>query len=167
MEATVGDYAFRVMSSMLSSENVPASLRTKLMRVAGFRISKKATIWAGASFRSRKIAIGEGVFINIGFYHDGYDMLEIGDNVRIGPFVRVITATHDIGPSSQRGMIEVVGKPVVIRDACWIGSGVTILPGVTVDRGCVVAANSVLHEDTEMDGLYAGNPARRVRELDP
>jgi maltose O-acetyltransferase len=163
----VGDYAFRVMSSILSSENIPASLRTKLMRAAGFRISDKATIWAGASFRSRKVSIGDGVFINVGFYHDGYDMLEIGDNVRIGPFVRVITATHGIGPSSQRGMIEVVGKPVAIRDACWIGSGVTILPGVTIDRGCVIAANAVLHDDTEMDGLYAGNPARRVRELDP
>jgi maltose O-acetyltransferase len=163
----MGDYAFRVMSSMLSSENVPASLRTKIMRAAGFQISKRATIWAGASFRSKKVTIGSGVFINVGFYHDGYDLLQIGDNVRIGPFVRVITATHEIGPSSQRGMIDVVGKPVTIRDACWIGSGVTILPGVTVDRGCVIAANSVVYEDTVMDGVYAGNPARRVRELEP
>ena len=94
-------------------------------------------------------------------------MLEIGDNVRIGQFVKVITATHDIGPSSQRGMIEVIGKPVRIKDACWIASGVTILPGVTVKRGCVIAIGSVVYDDTEADGLYAGNPARRVRDLDP
>jgi maltose O-acetyltransferase len=154
------------MTSMLGSETLPASLRTRVMRAVGFQISPQATIWAGASFRSRRVEIGAGVFINVGFYHDGYDMLRIGDNVRIGPFVRIITATHEIGPPHRRGTIEVVGKPVCINDACWIGSGVTILPGVTIDRGCVIAVNSVVHESTEADGLYAGNPARRVRELE-
>lgn len=163
----MGDYAFRVMSSLLASETLPAFLRTKAMRAVGFQISREATIWAGASFRSKKVEIGSNVFINVGFYHDGYDMLHIGDNVRIGPFVRVVTATHEIGPSNQRGMVEVVGKPVRIEDACWIGAGVSILPGVTINRGCVVAADSVVYESTEADGLYAGNPARRVRELEP
>ena len=137
------------------------------MRAAGFRMSKESTVWAGANFRSKRVTIGSGVFINVGFYHDGYDMLHIGENVRIGPFLRVLTATHDIGPPHQRGMIEVVGRPVSIGDGSWIGSGVTILPGVVIARSCVIAANSVVYESTEPDGLYAGNPARRVRELEP
>jgi maltose O-acetyltransferase len=94
-------------------------------------------------------------------------MLEIGDNVRIGPFVRIITATHEIGPACQRGTKAVVGKPVSIRDGCWIGAGVTVMPGVTIDRGCVIGANSVVHRNTEINGLYVGNPARRIRELEP
>ena len=161
----MGDYAFRVMNSLLGSEILPASIRMKVMRRVGFNIATGSCIWAGASFRSRKVEIGTGVFINIGFFYDGYDVLEIGDNVRIGQYVRVITATHEIGPSKQRGLIEVLGKPVRIKDGCWIGSGVTILPGVTVERGCVLAANAVVMESTESDGLYAGNPAKRVREL--
>jgi maltose O-acetyltransferase len=156
----LGDYSFRVKNAFLGSELLPASLRTKLMRLAGFDMSKQACIWAGGNFRSTRIKIGPGVF-----YHDGYDHLTIGENVRIGPFVRVITATHDIGPPEQRGLIEVIGKPVTIEAGCWIGSGVTILPGVTIARGCVLASCAVLHETTEPDGLYAGNPARRVREL--
>jgi maltose O-acetyltransferase len=151
---------------MLGSELLPASLRTRVMRAAGFNISKRATVWAGANFRSRRVTIGSEVFINVGFYHDGYDLLFIGERVRIGPFVRVITATHEIGPPEQRGMVEVIGKPVRIEDGCWIGSGVTILPGVTIAKGCVLAACAVLYEDTEQDGIYAGNPARRVRELE-
>ncbi len=162
----MGDYAFRVMNAALGSEVVPAFVRTAVMRAVGFDISREACIWPGASFRSKKVTIGPGVFINVGFYHDGYDRLEIGRNVRIGPHVRVITATHEIGPPEQRGMIEVVGKPVHIRDACWIGTGVTILPGVVIERGCVLAAGAVVYETTEADGLYAGNPARRVRDLD-
>ena len=162
----VGDYTYRLLNAFLGSEVVPAFLRTKLMRAAGFSISRQATIWAGASLRSRKVNIGANVFINVGFYHDGYDMLSIGDNVRIGPFVRIITATHEIGSSQQRGLVEVVGKPVRIEGGCWIGAGVTLLPGVTVAKGCVVAASSVVYETTEADGLYAGNPARRARDLD-
>lgn len=163
----MSDYGYRVLNAFLGSELLPASLRTTLMRATGFGMSKKATVWAGGNFRSKRVSIGSGVFINVGFYHDGYDMLHIGENVRIGPFLRVITATHDIGPSHQRGLIEVVGKPVRINDGCWIGSGVTILPGVSIEKGCVIAAGSVVYETTEADGLYAGNPARRVRELSP
>jgi maltose O-acetyltransferase len=163
----LGDYSFRVMNAFLGSELLPAFMRTKLMRAAGFEMSKEATIWAGANFRSTKVTIGPGVFINVGFYHDGYDVLYIGSKVRIGPFVRIITATHEIGPAHQRGLIEVLGKPVRIEDSCWVGSGVTILPGVTIEKGCVLAACAVVHESTDSDGLYAGNPARRVRDLSP
>ena len=107
-----------------------------------------------------------GVFVNVGFYHDGYDMLEIGRNVRIGPYVRVLTASHDIGPPTQRCLIDVVGGAVLIEEGCWIGAGVTILPGVTIKRGCVVSANSLVASNTRADGLYAGTPARRVRDFD-
>ena len=163
----MGDYAFRMMSAVLSSEFCPASVRTVAMRAVGFQISRQACIWARGCFRSKRLRVGRGVFINVGFYHDGYDMLEIGTNVRIGPYVRVITATHDIGPAHQRGLVEVTAAPVRIEDGCWIAAGVTILPGVTVRRGCVIGANSLVMRSTEPNGLYLGTPARRVRELDP
>ncbi len=163
----MGDYAFRVMSSVLSSEALPAFVRTKAMRAVGFQISKDVCIWANASFRSKKVRIDSGVFINVGFYHDGYDMLEIGRNVRIGPYVRIITATHEIGPADQRGLVEVASGPVRIEDGCWIGAGVIILPGVTIQKGCVIGAQSLVARSTEVNGLYMGAPARRLRELDP
>ena len=162
----MGDFGHRIMNSFLASEALPASARLALMRKVGFKIARDSCIWAGGSFRSKNLEIGSGVFINVGFFFDGYDHLTVGDNVRIGQFVRVLTATHHIGPSGQRGMIEVVGKAVHIEPGCWIGSGVTILPGVTIQKSCVIAANSVVTECTDPDGLYAGNPAMRVRDLD-
>jgi maltose O-acetyltransferase len=163
----MGDYLHRVTDALLASEFVPASVRMKLMRSLGYDISPEACIWAGANLRSKKLSIGSGVFINIGFSFDGFERLEIGDNVRIGQNVTIITATHDIGPSTQRGMVEVVGKPVTIKRGCWIGSGVTIMPGVTVAEGCVIGANALVNHSTEPDGLYAGTPAKRMRDLDP
>jgi maltose O-acetyltransferase len=163
----MGDFVQRLTSAFLSSEIVPAKMRTLLMRAFGYDVRSDTCIWAGASLRSKKISCGDGVFINVGFFHDGYDQLRIGNNVRVGQFVRVLTATHEIGPSHQRGLVEVVGRPVHIKDGTWIGSGVTIFPGVTIAEGCVLAANAVVMESTEPNGLYAGNPARLVRALDP
>ncbi len=162
----MGDYSHRVVMAMLGSEFLPASIRMKIMRRLGYDISPEACIWAGAVLRSKKIKIGPGVFINVGFFHDGYDYLEIGENVRIGQYVRIITATHDIGPPHQRGLIEVIGKPVHIGPGCWIGSGVMILPGVTIAPGCVLGAGAVVRKNTEPNGVYAGNPATRIRDLD-
>jgi maltose O-acetyltransferase len=93
-------------------------------------------------------------------------MLEIGKNVRIGPYVRVITAAHEIGPPHQRCSFDVVGQTVRIRDGSWIGAGVTILPGVTIAEGCVIGANALVSHSTTPNGLYIGAPARRVRNLD-
>ncbi|GBR08792.1 hypothetical protein AA21952_2706 [Acetobacter oeni LMG 21952] len=109
--------------------------------------------------------MGRESFINVGFFFDGARCLTVGENVRIGQFVSVITATHEIGPSSQRCTVEAVYKEVVIEDGCWIGARVTILPGVTIRRGCVIAVGAVVLSSTEPDGLYVGMPARRVRDL--
>jgi maltose O-acetyltransferase len=161
----VGDYTFRVATSLLGSELVPAFVRNRALRALGFQLSRDTCFWAQCSLRTNRIRTTGCVFINIGFYHDGYEMLEIGHNVRIGPHVRIITAGHEIGPANQRAPKAVKGAPVRIGNGCWIGAGVTILPGVTVGAGCVIGARSVLTRSTEPNGLYLGMPARRVREL--
>ncbi len=51
----MSDYTYRVTNSLLGSELLPASLRTKAMRALGFNMSREATIWAGANLRSKKV----------------------------------------------------------------------------------------------------------------
>jgi maltose O-acetyltransferase len=163
----MGDYPHRVTDALLASELLPVMFRMKLMRLAGYDVAPSSCVWAGASFRSKKLSIAGNVFINVGFFFDGFARLQIERNVRIGQFVKVITATHDIGPAEQRGQVEVVGKPVTVGSGSWIGAGAIILPGVVVAPGCVIAAGAVLTKSTEPDGLYAGTPARRLRNLEP
>ncbi len=57
-------------------------------------------------------------------------------------------------------------KPVNIGDDVWIGGGATILPGVTVGKGAVVAAAAVVTKDVPPFALVAGNPARVIKKLD-
>lgn len=160
-------YIHRLCDALLSSEIIPAFIRVRAMRMVGYRVSRTTTIWANAKFGSKRIETGENVFINYGFYFDGNEHLKIGSNVRIAQFVRVLTATHAIGPPQQRCPVDVLEQPVAIGDGCWIGCGVTIFPGVKISDGCVVAANSLLISSTEPNGLYMGAPARRVRTLAP
>jgi len=55
--------------------------------------------------------------------------------------------------------------PVTIEDRVWIGCNVVVLKGVTIGRGAVVGAGSVVTRDVPPHVLVAGNPARVVREL--
>ena len=58
---------------------------------------RQHSLWPRANFRSQKVTIGDGAFINVGFYHDGCGDLYIGNNISIGSYVRIITGTHETG----------------------------------------------------------------------
>lgn len=86
----------------------------------------------------------------------------IGDNVGIAYRCQFLTTNHDYTDSNKRTG-KVTGADIVIEDGCWIGS--IILPGVTVKRGGIVAAGSVVTADCEENCLYAGVPARKIKNL--
>jgi len=161
----MGNFAHRVTDALLRSEFLPVGVRMPLMRRLGYDIHPSSCLWAGANLRSKNLKIGPETFINVGFFFDGLGRLEIAGNVRIGPFLRVITAIHEIGPPGQRCTVKANGGPVCIGRGCWIASNVTLLPNVTVAEGCVIAAGAVVTRSTVPNALYAGVPARLVRRL--
>lgn len=161
----LGAHWRRNLYARIGSELIPASVRTRMLRRLGAQVADTACVWSGCHFQSMRFSLDAHVFINVGFFFDGAAMLRIERNVRIGQFVRVITATHDIGPSDQRCTIRAIEAPVTIERGCWIGAGVTLMPGVTIRRGCVIGAGATVLSSTEPNGLYVGTPARRVRTL--
>jgi acetyltransferase-like isoleucine patch superfamily enzyme len=58
-------------------------------------------------------------------------------------------------------------RPVVIEDDVWIGFGSAVLKGVTIGRGAVVAAMSVVTKDVPAYTIVAGNPAREIGRSEP
>ncbi|MCZ4551792.1 acyltransferase [Gordonia rubripertincta] len=77
-----------------------------------------------------------------------------------------MTGTHEIGNSNKRASEPTILSSVVIGDGAWLGAGVLVNPGTTIGPGCVIAPGAVVTRDCEPDGLYAGIPAKRIRELD-
>jgi galactoside O-acetyltransferase len=61
---------------------------------------------------------------------------------------------------------NVGSAPITIEDRVWIGFGVTILKGVVVGEGAIVASCSVVTRNVEPYTIVAGNPAKVVRQLD-
>jgi acetyltransferase-like isoleucine patch superfamily enzyme len=88
--------------------------------------------------------------------------LDIGENVSISPEVMILTASHGVNDPAFRVQV----RPVMIEDHVWIGSRAMVLPGVTLGRGCVVAAGSVVTRDVAPLSIVAGVPARPVSERD-
>lgn len=93
----------------------------------------------------------------------GYDIV-IGNNVSIAFNCTFINSTHEIGDANQRAGLG-IAKKIIVEDGCWIGARTTIMPGVTIRKGCVIGSDSLVLSDTEPNGLYVGHPAKRIKDL--
>lgn len=111
-----------------------------------------------------KIEIGKNVFINYQCFFDNNEKIIIDDNVHLGMKTSIITSSHNIDNDKQRAGIG-LSQEVHIKMGSWIAAGVMILPGITIGKGCVIAAGSVVTKDTEDNCLYAGIPAKKIKEL--
>lgn len=84
--------------------------------------------------------------------------ITVGDYVDISPEVNIWTLQHD----TQSPVFATLGGDVYIEDFVWIGNRAIILPGVTVGRGSVVAAGSVVTKSVEPNTIVGGVPARKI-----
>ncbi len=89
---------------------------------------------------------------------DLHDRVHIGSRVVVNDGVRIMTASHRLSSPSW----ETKSAPVIIHDYAWIATGAMILPGVTIGRGAVVGAGSVVRDDVQPFAVVSGNPARPI-----
>lgn len=117
--------------------------------------------------RSNRLTVGKHFGCNTGTFIGASGGIAIGDYVLIGSNVTISSAAHPIdGRLPPVFARPVVPEPVRIEDDVWIGAGASILPGVTLRKGTVIGANSVVNRDTEEYGVYVGAPARKIRSRD-
>lgn len=112
----------------------------------------------------KHIRVGKRFFANFGWTVLDEAYVTIGDDCFIGPNVGIYTACHSTNPE-ERNTREEWAKPVNIGDNCWIGGGVTILPGVTIGDNCTIGAGSVVVSDIPAGSIAVGNPARVVKQV--
>lgn len=137
----------------------PTRLRHWYLRTAcGIKIGKDTSIALKCFITGSQIYIGDNTAINRFTYLDGRVPLYIGNNVNVSHYTIVQTLTHD--PQSPDFIC--LERPVVIRDHAWIGARATIMPGVIIGEGAVVAAGAVVTKDVEAYSIVGGNPARPI-----
>lgn len=125
------------------------------------RVGPGSSILMKATIRGFRIKIGNGCVINSDALLDGRGAeLVLGNFVDVAPYVRIWTLDHD--PYSPDHAAR--ARPVIVGDYAWLSSGSTVLPGVTLGEGCVVAAGAVVTHDVSPWTIVAGVPAQLVGE---
>jgi len=167
--------AWEVASSHWKTRNLRSI--GKLPRVIGpLLINNGACITIGERFRTTgrhvpielgaykgaSLTIGDSVFLNSGVSICAAKSVTIGNNVAVGNYTLIMdTDFHAIDDHTKPGACA----PVVIEDDVWLGARVTVLKGVRIGRGAVVAAGAVVTKDVPPYTLVGGVPARTIREL--
>lgn len=149
--------------TLLHPENVSIGKNSSIMR----NCVVETVVTDG---RKPSLIIGNGVSIGEYSHITCANEITIGDNLLTGRFVLITDNSH--GDSSaadsnlpplkraihSKGRVE-IGKNV------WIGDKVTILPGVTIGDGAVIAANSVVTKDVPPKSIAGGIPAKIIKQM--
>jgi acetyltransferase-like isoleucine patch superfamily enzyme len=146
-------------------------VRPAIYRLAGVQIGSRGRVlgvieFSGEGDVALNVTIGEDCFLTTPLFLNASAPITIGSHVTIGHHVVVITDSHEYHDPRHRAG-QTVPAPVIVEDGAWIAARVTILPGVRVGRGSVVAAGSVVLRSVPPHTIVAGVPAQVVKHLDP
>ena len=135
-------------------------IRLFFVRKTIHELGKNSTVLMGVEFRKGKsISVGNHCVINKKVLLDGRGgKLVIGNNVDIAQETNIWTLEHDVNDNHHKD----VGADVVIEDYVWIASRVTILPGVRIGRGAVVASCALVNKDVPPMAIVGGVPAKII-----
>lgn len=154
-----------VSNMVIASSLLPRPLRPRLLRLLGMNVARSRISPRCWFSNVRNITIGDDAYLNYDVRVDSGAPVRIGSRCLIGMRVNIVTTSHEIGGPERRGGMTKFA-PVTIGDGSWIGADVTILPGVSIGRGVVVAAGSVVTRDAPANTLVGGVPARHIRDID-
>lgn len=137
-------------------------------------IGTGSTLTAWDNYKSQKfmpqIIIKDGTCIGDFSHITAVNSIVIGKNVLTGKNILISDNAH--GDSTYRSSIlspthrPLVSKgPVIINDNVWIGEKSSIMPGVTIGEGAIIASNSVVTKNVPPHCLVAGTPARIIKVL--
>jgi len=146
---------------------------------AGVRIWHPETIEVGQNvyvghdamikgYPSGYITIGDDTWIGQGVFMHGGGGIALGQRVGIGPFVRMLTSSHEI-PTRNVAILDAPLRfaPITIEDDVDVGVGAIILPGVRIGKGAQIGAGAIVTRDVPAYAIAAGNPATVIRMRDP
>ncbi len=140
----------------------------------GIAFGERCTVGRFAVIRPTNVLLdeaGEGLSVgdhsNIGAYSyigcSGH--IRIGNNVMTGPRINLLAENHNFEDRSRPIKAQGVHRSsIVIGDDCWIGANVTIVAGVRIGEGSVIAAGAVVTRDIPAGSIAAGIPAKVLRK---
>lgn len=154
----------KLTTDLNSGYKVPEEVRKILSEITGNEIDNSVQVLTpfNTDF-GRNIKIGKEVFINKCCMFVDLGGITLEDNVLVGPEVKILSVNHPIDPQNRRGVII---KRVKVKRNAWIGAGAIVCPGVTIGENSVIGAGSVVTKDVPDNCVYAGVPAKFIRNIE-
>lgn len=115
--------------------------------------------WAG-----KHVHFGNNIYCNFNLTLVDDTDIYVGSYTMIGPNVTIASAGHPILPELRLKAYQ-YNIPVHIGENCWIGAGVTVVPGVTIGNNSVIGAGSVVTSDIPENSVAVGCPCRVIRTI--
>lgn len=155
--------ALAATAALNTGYHTPEELRTLFSQLIGKPVDASFALFPPFYTECGKnISVGKNVFINCGCHFQDQGGVTIGDDVLIGSQVVFATINHGRHPQ-ERGDLH--PAPIRIGNGVWIGSHVTVLPGVTIGDHAIVAAGAVVTRDIPAGMVAGGVPARVLNPI--
>lgn len=164
---TLGNRLFRVswtLAWLVLARWTPPPLhrwRRLVLRLFGARVAPGARVHASVHiWYPPNLTLGADTLIGPGarLYNQGE--ISVGARTVVSQRAHLCASSHDIADPA----FQLVLRPIVVGEGCWIAAEAFVGPGVSVGDGAVVAARAALFEEARAGGVYRGNPAVFVRE---
>jgi acetyltransferase-like isoleucine patch superfamily enzyme len=141
-----------------------AWLRARCMPLFLRRLGHATTLQAGLRVTNpEKVSIGAHCNFGQDVFITGGGGVTIGDWVGFGPDVKIWSVTHRYSDPYRPWLLQGWDmSPVVIEDDVWLGANVFVMPGVTIGKGAIVSACSLVNKSIPPYAVVVGNPARVV-----
>ncbi|WP_333652070.1 DapH/DapD/GlmU-related protein [Lacrimispora sp.] len=159
----VSQEALRITSELNNTYHTPEEIRSIMSELTGKPVDESFAMFPPFyTDCGKNITIGKRVFINAGCKFQDQGGITIGDGSLIGHNVVLATLNHDLAPENRGTMHP---APIVIGKNVWIGSNATVLAGVNIGDGAVVAAGAVVTKDVPANTIVGGVPAKFIKKV--
>ena len=155
--------AQKITARLNSEFHEPEEIRQLLSELWGIEVPESVGMFPPfyTDF-GKNTTVGERTFINAGCKFQDQGGISIGDDCLIGHNATLCTINHAQDPD-RRGDMEF--HPIRIEDKVWLGANVTVLPGVTIGEGAIVAAGAVVTKDVAARTVVGGVPAKLIKRI--
>ncbi len=162
MMHAVSQEALKLTTELNSSYHPPEEIREIFSRLTGKPVDETFGLFPPFyTDCGKNIRLGKNVFINSGCRFQDQGGIIVGDGVLIGHNVVLATLNHDVDPQKRSDMFP---APIRIGNNVWIGAQATVLPGITIGDGAIVAAGAVVSRDVPANVIVGGVPAKIIKK---
>lgn len=156
--------ALKVTMELNNKYHTPEEIRELFSELTGREVDETFRLFPPFYTECGKnIIVGKNVFINACCKFQDQGGIIIEDGCLFGHNVTIATLNHEFNPQHRASIMP---NSVIIGKHVWIGSDCTILPGVEIGGGAIIAAGSVVTKNVPQNTIAAGNPARIIKEIE-